>query len=233
MHFCQANRKSFWQECVGADLSSSLRLKVLTRKRARAHKHTDGGGEGGREKEREMSLSQHPGTLWRISSTIFSALLFRQSVPDSQWKQLDSYCPQTTCAGKASLLLSAGVSCTGCQCPATSRLVRSFRLYFCFAFLVKTVRYVKSEGKTNIVFSTDEYQSCVPVQVTRSHSAVMYHWCRSMARGSIAGFPTPPSLTSGCCGDSQRPTDTQKHSRHTEGNHQSLRAHAFKRAEYA
>lgn len=48
-----------------------------------------------------MSLSQHPGTLWRISSTIFSALLFRRSVPDSQEKQLDSYCPQTTCAGKS------------------------------------------------------------------------------------------------------------------------------------
>lgn len=230
MHFCQANRKSFWQECVGADLSSSLRLKVLTRKRARAHKHTDG-GEGGRE--RRVTQSAPWNSVENQLNNIFGFAL--QTVRPWQpvktaWQLLST---NYLCWEKASLLLSAGVSCTGCQCPAPSRLVRNFRLRFCFAFIVKTVRYVKSEGKTNIVFSADEYQSCVPVQVNCSHSAVMYHWCGSMARGSIAGFPTPPSLTSGCCGDSQRPTDTQKHSRHAEGNHQSLRAHAFKRAECA
>lgn len=44
------SRKSFWQECVGADLRSSLRLKVLTRNE---HARTNTRMGIGRERERE------------------------------------------------------------------------------------------------------------------------------------------------------------------------------------
>lgn len=57
---------------------------------------------------------------------------------------------------------------------------------------------------------------------TQLYLAVMYHWCRSMASGSITGISAPLSLTSGSCGDPQRPPATGKHSQHAEENHQSL-----------
>lgn len=53
------------------------------------------------------------------------------------------------------------------------------------------------------------------------HLAVMYHWCRSMASGSIARISAPLSLTSCSCGVPGRPCASEKHSQHADENHQS------------
>lgn len=61
---------------------------------------------------------------------------------------------------------------------------------------------------------------------TQLYLAVMYHWCRSMVRGSITRISAPLSLTSGSCGVPLRPPATEKHSQHAgEKPSEPLRVH--------
>lgn len=231
MHFCQANRKSFWQECVGADLSSSLRLKVLTRKRTRAHKHTDGGRGRASERERDVTQSapwnsvenqlnnilgfalqtvlpwQSVKTAWQLLSTNY---LYWESFPPFKcwyqlhWLPVSSYFPP------------------GTEFPSSR-----------FTFVVKIVRYVKREENTNMVLPTDEHQSYVTVQVTCSTQLRCIvdadQWQETQSLVSLPHRHWPLAAVA-----SLRDPLTVKNTPGTlRGNHQSLGAHAFTDAKHS
>ena len=98
-------------------------------------------------------------------------------------------------------------------------------LWFFIKMLENCVTGVKKNKKKN----SSSHQEidvwtvpCCRTPTTQLYLAVMYHWCESMASGSITRISAPLSLTSGSRGAPRRPPASEKHSQHADETHQSL-----------